>query len=71
MVNVLGVPVKIVSDISGVSIPMITRHYLKANETQLRLALRNASWHFSGSQEDQQIPASLKSLSANTSSHIN
>jgi integrase len=56
MVNVLGVPVKIVSEISGVSIPMITRHYLKANETQLRLALRNASWHFSGTQEDQQIP---------------
>ncbi|NIN91783.1 MAG: tyrosine-type recombinase/integrase, partial [Candidatus Aenigmarchaeota archaeon] len=48
MVNVLGVPVKIVSDISGVSVPMITRHYLKASETQLRLALRNASWHFSG-----------------------
>lgn len=55
MVNVLGVPVKIVSDISGVSVPMITRHYLKTNETQLRLALRNASWHFSGTQEDNEI----------------
>jgi len=55
MVNVLGVPVKIVSDISGVSVPVITRHYLKASETQLRLALQNASWHFSGTQEDGAI----------------
>jgi len=71
MINVLGVPVKIVSDISGVSIPMINRHYLKANEAQLRLAFQNASRHFSGTQEDQQIPTSLKSLSINTPSPIN
>jgi hypothetical protein len=55
MVNVLGVPDKIVSEISGVSVPMIPRHYLKASETQLRLALQNASRHFSVTQEDGKI----------------
>jgi len=62
MVNVLGVPVKIVSDISGVSIPVITRHYLKASENQLRLALQNASWHFSGTQEDGAISRPSQTL---------
>ncbi len=54
MVNVMGVPAKIVADISGVSVAMIFKHYLKANEAQLRLALQNASRHFSGTQEDKE-----------------
>jgi len=64
MVNVLGVPVKIVSDISGVSVPVITRHYLKASEAQLRLALQNASWHFSGTQEEKEISQPSQILSS-------
>ena len=62
MVNVLGVPVKIVSDISGVSVPVITRHYLKASENQLRLALQNASWHFSGTQKEKELPHPSQNL---------
>jgi hypothetical protein len=34
---------------------MITRHYLMASEAQLRLALQNASRHFSGTQEDGEL----------------
>lgn len=57
MVNELVVPVKLVSDLSGVSVNVIVAHYLKSNERQLRLALQNASriWHESGTQDNEEI----------------
>jgi hypothetical protein len=55
MVNVLGVPVKIVCKISGETVPMINRYSFKAYETQLRIALQNVSHHFPGTQEEREI----------------
>jgi hypothetical protein len=55
MVNVLGVPVRIVSEISGATVPMINRYSLKAYETQLRIVLHNVSRHFPSTQEEREI----------------
>jgi len=58
MVNELAVPVKFVSDLSGVSVNVIVSHYLKSNERQLRLALQNASrfWHEPDTCEKEEKP---------------
>ena len=64
MVNELAVPVKLVSDLSGVSVNVIVSHYLKSNERQLRLALQNASrfWHETGTQENEEKSYPLQTL---------
>ncbi len=53
--NVLATPVKIVSDISGVTVAVLISYYTKSTEGQRRAALKNLGWHVSGTREDNQI----------------
>ena len=56
LINVLGIPVADVSEISGVSKKTIMDHYLKTSESRVRAALKNASWHLSGTDEISESP---------------